>query len=207
MILTFLDIETTGFDFLQSDLLQLGFVRADEKGKIINAGNLYYYQPEFNVEEPGAQAVHGITRDFLVPYEQDFEKNCAALWTILQRGYIVGKNSDRFDIPYIKGWLTKKFPGMLPTLNVFKTVDIQKVVTWYYRDWYYKEYGTETRKNGTLEEYVNMFGIQDFVKQMYTIAQGKCSETARSGFHDALYDSVATYCVWLIAREKNLVEL
>lgn len=206
MVLTFLDIETTGFDFRTDDILQVGFVRADEKGKIINAGNLYYYQPHFNVES-SAFEVHGITRQHLEPYEADFIKNVSGLYTMLQRGYIIGKNSNRFDIPFCVGWINKTCPGYLPNINVFRTCDVQDVMAPVFRSEWEKQFGESTRKHGTLEQYVKILNIESFVKQMYEVAQKFAKEPARAGYHDALYDAVATYCVWLICLQKNWVSL
>lgn len=207
MVLTFFDIETTGFNFTNSDVLQVGFVRADEKGKIINAGNLYFYQPGFDVERPDAFKVHGLTREFLSKYEADFKKNVAGLYAMLQKGYLVGKNSDSFDVPFTLGWINKVCPGYLPNITPFRTCDVQKVMKPVYQEAYRKQFGNNTSKIGTLEDYVKVLGIESFVKEMYQIAQGFAKEPAREGFHDALYDSVATYCVWLICRENNWVSL
>ena len=207
MVLTFFDIETTGFNFREDDILQVGFVRANEEGRIINAGNLYYYQPEFNVEKPDAQRVHGLTREFLMPYESDYTKNLSGLYTLLQKGYIIGKNSDAFDIPFCIGWLTKVCPGYFKDLQIFRTCDVQTVVALHYQEWYEKNTGTRTNSKGKLEHYVQMMGLKDFTDKMYNIAQGFAKDPARAGFHDALYDAVATYCVWLIARQQNWVSL
>lgn len=199
MVLRFFDIETTGFNYLKDDILQVGFITANENGKIVNAGNMYYYRPEFKVENPEAFAVHGITRARLEPYEQDFSKNVAALYTMLQKGYIIGKNSDKFDIPFCLGWLNKIYPGVLPTINLFRTCDVQKVMSPICKE--------KIGKTGTLSEYVELLQIKDFVTQMYEVAQKFARDPAREGFHDALYDSVATYCVWLICRQNNWVSL
>ncbi len=206
MILTFLDIETSGYDFRVNDILQVSFVRADENGNVHNAGNLYFYQPDFNVETD-AYHVHGLTRENLMKYEADYTKNCAALHAIMQKGYIVGKNSDRFDIPFISGWLMRKFPGMLPPVKLFRQADIQTAMVPFFRDWWYNKNGFETKKSGTLGEYVAMLNLEQEVDRVYDIAQGYCPEPARKGFHDALYDAVATYCVWRVMREKNWINL
>ena len=207
MVLTFFDIETTGFNFREDDILQVGFVRANEEGRIINAGNLYYYQPNFNIEKPDAQRVHGLTREKLMPYEGDYMKNLAALYTLLQKGYIIGKNSDSFDLPFCKGWLTKVCPGYFRDLVIFRQCDVQTVMKSHYQLWVEEKTGKQCTGKGTLEDYVRMLGLKDFVNKMYNIAQGYAKDEARAGFHDALYDAVATYCVWLIARQQNWVSL
>lgn len=206
MVLRFLDIETTGFNFQSADILQVSFVTADENGEIHNAGNLYYYQPDFVVETQAVD-VHGLTRDLLLKYENDFYKNCAALHAIMQKGYIVGKNSDKFDIPFIQGWLIRRFPGVLPPIKLFRQADVQTAMKPHFQNWYYQQNGFETKKIGTLSEYVSMLGIQDKVDETYKKASAYCSEPARQGYHDALYDAVATYCVWMVMRQKNWIDL
>lgn len=44
MILTTVDIETTGLDKSFNDIVQFAFVRSDESGRIFESGVLYFYQ-------------------------------------------------------------------------------------------------------------------------------------------------------------------
>lgn len=119
MIGTVMDIETTGFLKFQmgadgvsvlsdeSEILEVGYINIDmNSGEILNYGTLYFYKPYFNIESD-AQQVHGITRDFLKQYENDFDKNLIALNSLIQSTCLIGKNSDKFDIPFVKAFIKK----------------------------------------------------------------------------------------------------
>ena len=129
MIGTILDIETTGFLSFDTitlpnpagygepiqksqlsdncEILEVGFINIDiDSAKMLSHGTLYFYKPYFHVESD-AQRIHGLTRDFLQQFEQDFEKNLIALNALMQNAVIIGKNSTAFDIPVIKAFLEK----------------------------------------------------------------------------------------------------
>jgi hypothetical protein len=116
MLYTFIDIETTGFmkfdanAVLIPDLLEFSYLQVDSTTlRIVKSGSLYFYQPHFDIESD-AQEVHGLTRDFLMQYEDQFEDNLIALASITCNATICGKNSKKFDIPFIKHFL-KKYSG------------------------------------------------------------------------------------------------
>lgn len=135
MIGTILDIETTGylkFDDITvpnplgygdpitksqlsdaSEILEVGFINVDlDTARIVNHGTLYFYKPYFQIESK-AQEVHGITREFLQKYEQNFEKNLIALNSLMQNAVIIGKNSKAFDVPFIKAFIEKHAGNVL----------------------------------------------------------------------------------------------
>lgn len=121
MIGTIIDIETTdwlkfdtstGQSILsdESEILEVGFINFDMNTiKILSHGTLYFYKPYFRVESD-AQKIHGLTRDFLKNYEDQFNKNLVALNSLIQNTCIIGKNSRKFDIPYIKAFIKKHAP-------------------------------------------------------------------------------------------------
>ena len=129
MVATVIDIETT--DWLKfddstgrsmlsdsSEILEVGFVRFDTNTlKVLTSGTLYFYKPYFNIESK-AQEVHGLTREFLKQYEGDFNKNLIALNSLLQSTCIIGKNSEKFDIPYIKAFIEKHAPDSFDIENL-----------------------------------------------------------------------------------------
>lgn len=129
MIATVIDIETTGwlkFDDStghsvlsdESEILEVGFINFDTNSiKVLTSGTLYFYKPYFNIESD-AQRVHGLTREFLQQYEGDFNKNLIALNSLLQSTCIIGKNSDKFDIPFIKAFIEKHAPDSFDIENL-----------------------------------------------------------------------------------------
>lgn len=113
MLYTVLDIETTGlmqFDAnaeLIPDLLEASFLQIDSSNlRVIKGGSLYFYQPHFDVESE-AQAIHKLERKFLMQFEDQFQENLIALAALMTNAVIMGKNSKRFDIPFIKHFLDK----------------------------------------------------------------------------------------------------
>lgn len=113
MVYTVLDIETTGllkFDAngdLIPDLLEVAYLRVDSTNlKILGSGTLYFYQPHFDIEND-AQGIHKLTRTFLAQYENQFEENIRTLSAMLTNGVVVGKNSKKFDIPFINHFISK----------------------------------------------------------------------------------------------------
>lgn len=129
MIGTVMDIETTGylaFDKVDgksvlsdsNEILEVGYININlNTGRIIKYGTLYFYKPYFQIEND-AQRIHGLTREFLKQYENDFEKNLCILNTLMQQTVIIGKNSEHFDIPFVKHFLSKHGKDVLdiPTL-------------------------------------------------------------------------------------------
>lgn len=113
MLLTVLDIETTGlFKFdanntLIPDIIEVAYAFVDTDDMLIHKhGVLYFYKPEFDIESP-AQEVHHIERSFLEKYEDQFEENLIALASLMTNATILGKNSEKFDIPFINRFIEK----------------------------------------------------------------------------------------------------
>ena len=113
MLYTIVDIETTGllrFDdnsVLIPDLLEFSYLQVDKDTLDIGkAGTLYFYKDWFDIESE-AQQYHGITREFLMKYADQFDDNLTALKAIMTNAIIVGKNSEKFDIPFIRRWIQK----------------------------------------------------------------------------------------------------
>lgn len=124
MVYTFIDIETTGlmrFDansVLIPDLLEFSYLQVDSKTlRIVKSGSLYFYQDFFDIENE-AQDIHHLTREFLMQYRDQFEENLIALASITCNAVLCGKNSRKFDIPFIKHFL-RKYSG--ETYNILAT--------------------------------------------------------------------------------------
>lgn len=125
MHITVLDIETTGlFKFdannvLVPDILEVAYAMVDTSNMLIGKhGVLYFYKPEFDIESP-AQEIHHLTREFLEQYEDQFEDNLIALATLMTNATVLGKNVEKFDIPFINRFI-EKYKG-----NMY---DIEKIV-------------------------------------------------------------------------------
>ncbi|MBR3599848.1 MAG: hypothetical protein IKL53_08200 [Lachnospiraceae bacterium] len=240
---TIIDIETTGylsFDLIKepspygtgdiersvlsnrSEILEVGFINVDlSTCEILKYGTLYFYKPYFEVES-GAQSVHRITRDFISKYENQFERNLIALNSLMQCNCIIGKNSDAFDIPFIRAFLEKHGGPILNIENLVQKLDmksynggkvkyfndtypldLQKIFKDHYRDLHYEKYGQRLAptKKGTLTQYVDVIPRgQEAVDFIY----GGMQKDRETGAHGALYDAVCTYVVWLNAKACKL---
>ena len=126
MLYTFIDIETTGlmkFDanaVLIPDILEVGYLIVDVNSfKVLKYGTMYFYQDHFDIENE-AQRFHGLTRTFLKDYEDQFDQNLCALAALISSATIVGKNSEKFDIPFIK-YFIKKYRNDLFDMDALTT--------------------------------------------------------------------------------------
>lgn len=203
MLFTILDIETTGFNRQSDDILEVGYIKTNEKCDILGSGSLFFYKPEFKVET-SAQSVHRLTRDFLEPYEKDFNVNMAALYTMMYNGLIIGKNNASFDMPFIQSFI-RKHAGYLDPCEIMGYVDLQDYYTNQYRKYYYDRTGMTTRKKGSLEELVHMIGFTD--EQIKCEFKEKFPDCPRVGTHSALYDVYMTYILLKEAVEHRGLRL
>lgn len=233
MIGTVMDIETTGwlkFGMVngwstlsdESEIIEVGYLNINmDTKKILTHGTLYFYKPYFDIESP-AQQVHGLTREFLAPHENEFTSNLIALSSMIQCTCLIGKNSDKFDIPFIKAFIEKhagdKFniPDVVTRLNMkgynggkvgyddsLYPLDMQTIFKDRYHDLYYDKYKVPvaSSKRGKLEEYIDVIpGGKEATDLVYE----SLSKERVTGAHGALYDAVMTYVVWCDARNHKL---
>lgn len=228
-----IDIESTGY--LQfsmdsgesqladtSEILEVGYILIDmTTRKILAYGTLYFYKPYFWVESP-AQQVHGLTREFLEQYEDQFMNNLIALNSLIQSTCIIGKNSDKFDIPFIKAFIRKhagdKFdiPAVVTTLKMkgynggtvgyndtLYAMDMQRLYKDRFHDLYFDKTGHKlaSNKKGTLSEYISVIPSgQEAVDFVYD----SLKKDRVTGAHGALYDAVMTYVVWCDACNAKI---
>lgn len=197
MIIHAVDIETTGFSRTSDEILEVGYIRFTEYGKILGSGTFYFYKPEFNIES-AAQSVHGLTREMLEPHEKDFEKNLAALYTLMDRALLITKHGKSFDVPFIQSFLAKHQAGVVAP-EIRKHVDLEEMLTDEFQQYYVKKYGVQTRKKGTLTELVEMIGLSESeLKKEFE--EVMCSKRVRA--HAALFDAFMTYKLFLYCCKK-----
>ena len=233
MIKTVMDIETTGFYKLNEDkttlldsseIVEVGYIQIDDTNfDIVNYGTLYFYKPYFNLENEAA-AVHGLTREFLEPYEKDFDRNLIALCSLMENCVMIGKNNRNFDLPYIQSFIKKhaKFdtniPALVAGLNMkdyndhkfyygssVTVIDTQELYMPIWRSIQFAKTGETTRKWGTLGQYIESIdGGQQLTQEFYDSL-----EKARvTGAHGALYDCCMTLVIylWYLGWEASYLE-
>ena len=190
MVLTTVDIETTGFDKDFNDIIQFAYLQTTSDGKLIKQETLYFYYP--GVEKSwsaDAESVHGISLESLKKYADDFETNCKKMWIIMFKSNCVTYNGDRFDIPFIHRWLTRQgYPVNNVTDVPVRSYDV------------YKLRGMRCK----LVEAPGKLGINPAVIKAVTEAWFG-PEDARA--HAAHYDVVATWLCLSALKNKGWVTL
>ena len=190
MLYTIIDVESTGFSREFADILSFGFLRINSQFEIKESGNLYFYLPNFKVENKDAFEVHGLTRDFLSQYEKDFAVNITKMYSLMYHSCLIGKNIDAFDIPLINSFF-KRYAKYLPKFEYTSSVDLQKR----FKDTYQARTGS--RKVGTLTDYCNVLGItKDTLNNIYDSLPTKDENPNAKHMHSSLYDCIAIYCVF-----------
>ena len=106
MLYTIFDLETTGFNGTSDAVCQFAFITVNQNLLPVRARNYYFYKEGMPWSEQAA-AVHGLTRSFLKQYEDEYEQNLIRMYTVLQRGNLVGHNSNGFDIPFANQFLMR----------------------------------------------------------------------------------------------------
>ena len=203
MLFTILDIETTGFNNKHDDILEVGYLIVNQDCEILRHGQFYFYQEHFKIEG-SAQDVHGLTRDFLKQYEQDFTKSLARLFTLCCQAIIIGKNNRKFDMPFIDEFL-KRYAYRLDEVTIKGYIDLEEFYTPIYREWYVKKYGVATKKYGTLSELVDIIGYpQQQLQQEFNFL---FPDISRDRAHSALFDSYMTYTLLKDAVKNHGLEL
>ena len=163
-----LDIETTGVDKLKDEIVQLSIINGN--GKVLFNS---YIKPTNHTEWPETEAVHGISPEMVTNNPTMMDVLPAINAILANAELVVGYNSDKFDIPFLKN------KGVVFPTNV-TTSDVMLVFAPIYGDWndYHKSY--RWQKLTTCAKY---YGYEFKA-------------------HDSLEDVRATlYCFYRIAEE------
>lgn len=233
MIGLVLDIETTGWLKIDqrtatlpdsSEILEVGYMRIDtETFEIYDYGELYFYKDYFQVDGTEAQRTHKLQSSFLRQFKDDFDLNLIKLNSLIQQTAIIGKNSAKFDIPYIDEFIQKHSSGVLHMGSIinkasikrfdeggylnynpwFISFDIQEVFADTFRNLYYAKYKEllSGRRTGQLEEYIDVTNLRGEVDKLYNSLENK---KRIGGAHSALYDVCMTYVIYKYCIENNI---
>ncbi|WP_289964243.1 3'-5' exonuclease [Faecalibaculum rodentium] len=136
-----LDVETTGLDRDELEILQLSMVRGD--GQVLMNE---YFKPERHEEWPKAMAIHGITPED-VKDKKPFSSYREQINDLLQNKKLVtGYNCEYFDIPVLKK-NGIQFPAEA------RTFDVMKKFAPVYGDWNQKHQDWNWQKLTTCAAY------------------------------------------------------
>lgn len=190
MIYTIFDLETTGFNHLHDDVVQLAYVRLNSRMQKVSSGNLYFYYDRMNWSEK-AYAVHQISQDFLKQYVNDFEENVRTAYAILQQGNLVGHNCDAFDIPFVDNFLSRMGA---PHISALRSYDTMKIYT--------SSFGKRPKLS-------DLPGHLKFTEKQIDFCLKKYFPDAEEGtsYHDARYDVAVTAMAFTNAISKGLITI
>lgn len=182
------DIESTGFDKANDDIIQFSYAAFDDNMQFVRAEELYYYYKGMSWSEE-AYEVHKITLEELEKHADEFKQNLVKMYAILQYNYVIGFNSNRFDCPFCKIWLTRMG---LPGLEFDDYLDMMLE---------YKPLTHRAKISLTnLCAFMNL--TEDIIKKQMDIFFPTVQNRRP---HDSAYDVTATSMLLHIAVQKNLI--
>ena len=198
MIYTVIDIETSGLSRENADVLSFSYALTDGK-EILAADTLYFWADGIKWNQESYQ-IHGLSKEFLSQYKDDFDKNLRAMFSVIQDSILVGYNSgyiDKFgvlhgfDYQIIKNFLLR---NMLDFPIPSSFVDLLKIAR-----------SRETNApNKKLQSMVDYYGVsrEEIARVNNTVYPG-----SKAVAHNSGYDVVCTAYVLKEMLAKDLIEV
>lgn len=180
------DIETTGFNRTHDNIVSFAYLEFDkDMTKVLDSGVAYFYKKgmRWSME---AEAVHGLTREFLSQYEDDYSNNMKLLFKKVTKGNLVGYNNDVFDNSFISAFLNKEMYG---PLNNNSSLDIMKL---------YQPVFGKRQKLGVLCE---ALGVNEFILNNLSMKWFNLP----FGWHTSNGDVVATAFCYIEAKRRGII--
>lgn len=120
-----IDIETSGLDKNKARIIQIGGVKYTNKWKKLSEFNHYILPKEPWEMEPDAEAVHGISKEFIlkngIPLEDIYDE-----WIeFLGDCDIITYNGNAFDIPFLYAEFQRA--GLDPKIIEHRLIDVYKI--------------------------------------------------------------------------------
>ena len=198
MIYTVIDIETSGLSRENADVLSFSYALTDGK-EILAADTLYFWTDGMQWSQESYE-IHGLSKEFLSQYKDDFDKNLRAMFSVVQDSVLVGYNSgyiDKFgvlhgfDYQVIKNFLLR---NMLDFPIPSSFVDLLKIAR-----------SRETNaSNKKLQSMVDYYGVsrEEIARVNNTVYPG-----SKAVAHNSGYDVVCTAYVLKEMLAKDLIEV
>lgn len=198
MIYTVIDIETSGLSRENADVLSFSYALTDGK-EILAADTLYFWTDGMQWSQESYE-IHGLSKEFLSQYKDDFDKNLRAMFSVIQDSVLVGYNSgymDKFgvlhgfDYQVIKNFLLR---NMLDFPIPSSFVDLLKIAR-----------SRETNApNKKLQSIVDYYGIsREAIARLNDIVFPGSKAVA----HNSGYDVVCTVYILKEMLAKDLIEV
>ena len=198
MIYTVIDIETSGLSRENADVLSFSYALTDGK-EILAADTLYFWTDGMQWSQESYE-IHGLSKEFLSQYKDDFDKNLRAMFSVVQDSVLVGYNSgymDKFgvlhgfDYQVIKNFLLR---NMLDFPIPSSFVDLLKIAR-----------SRETNApNKKLQSMVDYYGVsrEEIARVNSTVYPG-----SKAVAHNSGYDVICTAYVLKEMLAKDLIEV
>lgn len=192
--IVFLDIETTGLNYNNNQILQLSYIISNKNAKIIDAKN-FYVDVDVEIEE-GATNVHAITKEKIKILSQGkkFKDIAAEVFWDLTNSKIICHNTN-FDLSFIEKEFSRlnktlKTKGSFCTMQYY--TDILKIRN---------DYGYKWPK---LTEVVDFLDLDK--NELLKTAKEIFNTDDNIELHDARLDVYYTYVIYhkMIIKSLNL---
>lgn len=198
MIYTVIDIETSGLSRENADVLSFSYTLTDGK-EILAADTLYFWTEGMQWSQESYE-IHGLSKEFLSQYKDDFDKNLRAMFSVVQDSVLVGYNSgymDKFgvlhgfDYQVIKNFLLR---NMLDFPIPSSFVDLLKIAR-----------SRETNApNKKLQSMVDYYGIS---REEIARVNNTVYPDSKAVAHNSGYDVVCTAYILKEMLAKDLIEV
>lgn len=198
MIYTVIDIETSGLSRENADVLSFSYALTDGK-EILAADTLYFWTEGMQWSQESYE-IHGLSKEFLSQYKDDFDKNLRAMFSVVQDSVLVGYNSgymDKFgvlhgfDYQVIKNFLLR---NMLDFPIPSSFVDLLKIAR-----------SRETNApNKKLQSMVDYYGIS---REEIARVNNTVYPDSKAVAHNSGYDVVCTAYILKEMLAKDLIEV
>lgn len=198
MIYTVIDIETSGLSRENADVLSFSYALTDGK-EILAADTLYFWADGMQWSQESYE-IHGLSKEFLSQYKDDFDKNLRAMFSVVQDSVLVGYNSgymDKFgvlhgfDYQVIKNFLLR---NMLDFPIPSSFVDLLKIAR-----------SRETNApNKKLQSMVDYYGIS---REEIARVNNTVYPDSKAVAHNSGYDVVCTAYILKEMLAKDLIEV
>ena len=198
MIYTVIDIETSGLSRENADVLSFSYALTDGK-EILAADTLYFWTDGIKWSQESYE-IHGLSKEFLSQYKDDFDKNLRAMFSVIQDSILVGYNSgyiDKFgvlhgfDYQVIKNFLLR---NMLDFPIPSSFVDLLKIAR-------SRETNAPNKKLQSMVDYYRV-SREEIARVNNTVYPG-----SKAVAHNSGYDVVCTAYVLKEMLAKDLIEV
>lgn len=125
MRVTFYDLETTGLDYYEEDIIQVAIAVFDGL-KLVKSEVLYFYYPEMRESAPDALDKHGMTKEWLKQYESVFRRNVHRMFVYLSGANVCGHNNIGFDDQFAAMWLERMWCPRVVFKSSIDTMQLAK---------------------------------------------------------------------------------